>query len=163
MKQCIYISFMLSILFSCDEQQATDTRMLQAKIDSLQNKLDKTYKPGLGEFMSSIQLHHTKLWFAGQNQNWKLADFEINELKESIADIKEYCPDRVEIKSIGMIDPAIDSICNAINHGNSSQFKDDYILLTTTCNNCHQATEHAFNVIKIPDTPPFGDQDFKTK
>ena len=150
------------VLFACNNH-GTDTKMLQADIDSLQNKLDNSYKPGLGEFMSNIQLHHTKLWFAGQNQNWKLADFEINEIKETIANIKEYCPDRVEVKSIGIIDPAIDSISNAVHSGNSSQFKNSYVLLTTTCNNCHQSTEHSFNVIKIPDSPPFSDQDFKKK
>ena len=35
--------------------------------------------PGFEEFMSNIQAHHAKLWFAGQNHNWKLADFEIHE------------------------------------------------------------------------------------
>ena len=35
------------------------------------------------------------------------------------------------------------------------------ILLTNTCNSCHRATEFEFNVVKIPDTPPFSNQDFK--
>lgn len=58
-------------LFACN--QPTDkTQVLQNRIDSLEQKLANTYKPGFGEFMSGIQAHHSKLWFAGQNENWNL-------------------------------------------------------------------------------------------
>ena len=32
--------------------------------------------------MGGIQTHHAKLWFAGINDNWKLAQYEIDEFKE---------------------------------------------------------------------------------
>jgi hypothetical protein len=60
-----------------------------------------------------------------------------------------------------MIQPAIDSINNAIAQKSSTLFKNNFVLLTNTCNNCHRATNHAFNVVKIPDAPPFSNQDFK--
>ena len=41
------------LLTSCD--QNTDVlRQLQAKMDSLQQKMENTYKPGFGELMSSM-------------------------------------------------------------------------------------------------------------
>lgn len=151
----------LSILFAaCNDQQRT-IGQLHSKIDSLEQQVNKSYKPGLGEFMSGIQVHHEKLWFAGINQNWKLADFEINEIKEAIDDIQNYCTDRPERKSIPMIEPPIDSISQAIQQKNEALFKSAFITLTNTCNNCHQATEHGFNVIKVPDSPPFSNQEFK--
>jgi hypothetical protein len=64
--------------------------------------------------MSGIQVHHAKLWFAGDARNWKLAEF-----------------------------------------------KSAFILLTNTCNNCHRATKHEFNVIRVPQTPPFTNQVFE--
>ncbi|WP_092723967.1 hypothetical protein [Hydrobacter penzbergensis] len=129
----------------------------------MQAQINKTYKPGFGEFMSGIQVHHNKLWFAGVNQNWKLADFEINEIKESMDNIKMYCTDRPETKFIGMIDSSLQSVSNAIQQKNSLQFKNSFHILTTTCNTCHQATGHAFNVITIPSAPPFSNQDFSAK
>jgi len=134
---------------------------LQQRVDSLEAKIADSYKPGFGEFMSSIQVHHAKLWFAGQNENWKLADFEINEIKESIDGIKQYCTDRPESKVIGMIDNPIDSLDAAIQQKNALLFKSGFVLLTATCNSCHRETNHEFNVIKIPDTPPFSNQLFK--
>jgi hypothetical protein len=159
MKKGLIIIITLAF-FACN-RQVENTKVLQNQIDSLQSKLDNTYKPGFGEFMSSIQIHHNRLWFAGQNQNWKLADFEINEIKESIADIKEFCKDRTETKFIGMIEPAMDSLSNAIQQKNPARFKNSFEVLTTNCNACHQATNHEYNVIKIPDVPPFSNQVFK--
>ena len=153
---------LLLIVTSVACNNSNDKRLaLQNRIDSLQAKLAQTYKPGLGEFMSSIQIHHAKLWFAGENQNWQLADFEIGEIKEALEDIPVYCAERPEVQKLPMINPALDSIGNAITAKSPQLFKSGFILLTATCNNCHHATNHAFNVIKIPDTPPFSNQDFK--
>jgi len=152
--------FLSTLIIACDDQQQT-VKQFQSRIDSLQQQIDKSYKPGFGEFMGSIQVHHEKLWFAGINQNWKLADFEIGEIKESLEDIQTYCTDRPERKSLTMIDRPLDSISYAIQQKDEALFKKSFITLTNTCNNCHRTTEHEFNVIKIPDTPPFSNQEFK--
>jgi len=141
----------------------SNTASLQKQNDSLKQALAQTYKPGLGEFMSAIQVHHAKLWFAGQNANWRLATFEMGEIQESVDDINKYCTDRPEIKSLPMLYPALDSLNNAVKMKSLKQFQPAFIMLTKTCNSCHQTTHHEFNVIKIPDTPPFTNQDFKAK
>ena len=152
--------YILCIIFLSCNQQKTDNTILEAKIDSLQSRLDKMYKPGFGEFMSSVQVHHNKLWFAGQNQNWKLADFEINEIKESIEGIQQYQVEREESKRVDIIFPALDSVMQAIDQKNITLFNKSYLLLTNTCNSCHRATKFEFNVVKVPDTPPFSNQVF---
>lgn len=148
-------------LFACN-QQTDNTAQLQSQIQELQKQLADSYKPGFGEFMTNIQIHHNKLYFAGENQNWKLADFEVQEIIESLDDIPKYCADREEVKSLPMIEPAIDSMNNAISQKSISLFKNSFVLLTNTCNNCHRATNHEFNVIQIPHAPPFSNQVFKT-
>ena len=159
MKGSILI-LLAGILVSCG-QSGTDNNLLQSRIDSLQRKLDNSYKPGLGEFMSGIQVHHAKLWFAGTAGNWALSDFETKEIKEAIEDIQNYCTDRPELVSLPMIKPGLDSLDLAIKNKNISQFKNSFVLLTNTCNNCHRATKHEFNVIQIPQTIPFTNQVFQ--
>ena len=159
MKKIILILATLG-LFACNQNTDT-TQILQNRIDSLESRLADTYKPGFGEFMSSIQIHHNKLWFAGQKQNWKLADFEIHEIIENIDAIKKYQRERKESEEIDMIEPALDSVNAAIKQEDPVAFKSSYILLTNTCNSCHRATNFEFNVVKIPDNPPFSNQDFK--
>jgi len=145
---------------SCN-QHTDNTQALQAQIDSLQTRLQQSYKPGLGEFMSGIQVHHNKLWFAGINNNWKLADFELSEIKETLEDIQKYNTDRKEVPSISMLSGPIDEVNKAIQGKDEAQFKAGFMLLTNTCNTCHHANHFEFNVIKIPDAPPFTNQNFK--
>jgi len=147
-------------MISCN-QQKDNTANLQNHIDSLERKLANSYKPGFGEFMSSVQVHHAKLWFAGLNQNWKLADFEVHEMMEAIENIQKYQTERMESKKISMINPVLDSVNVAIEKKDPVLFKSSFILMTNTCNNCHHAVDFEFNVVKIPDTPPYSNQDFK--
>jgi len=147
-------------IYSCNRQPAGAEKQLEARIDSLQKIVDHSYRPGLGEFMSGIQLHHEKLWYAGKDRNWELANFEINEIREALTDINDYCKDRPETHFLPMINPPLDSLDHSIQEKNSASFQRYYIALTNTCNSCHQATQHAFNVIKVPESSPFSDQEF---
>lgn len=158
MRQLLLILLTLG-LFSCN-QQMDNTADLQKRIDSLESKLENTYKPHFGDFMSSIQAHHTKLWFAGQNENWDLADFEIHELEEAIEDIQKFHAGRKEAELIGMILPALDSVEVAVKKKDLVLFKKNYNLLTNTCNTCHKQTDHGFVVIKLPESLPYTNQDF---
>ena len=159
MKQTAYLILTLA-LFSC-RPPGTDNEVLQRQIDSLRGQLADAYKPGFGEFMSNIQAHHVKLWFAGKNENWALADFEIHEIMEALDDIEKYQTERKESQLVGMIHPALDSVNVAIENKDAALFKDTYIALTNTCNRCHRAADFGFNIVKIPDAQPFSNQEFK--
>jgi hypothetical protein len=152
--------FILIAFISCN-QPADKSSALQSEIDSLKIILKNAYVPGFGEFMSSVQVHHAKLWFAGQNENWKLADFEIHEMMEAIDNIQRLETERPESKKVLLLNPTIDSVRNAIEQKNPILFKKSYVLLTNTCNDCHRAVNFEFNVVKIPETPPFSNQDFR--
>ncbi len=158
----LVLSVFAMAIISCNTTHKND-EILKKRIDALEKKLNAAYRPGLGEFMSGIQVHHDKLWFAGINGNWKLAQFEIDEIQEAIADIQAYCAERPETKEISMIESPIDSISNAIRDHDEPKFRSDFERLTNRCNACHLSTDHAFNVIKIPDIPPFSNQEFRLK
>jgi len=157
----IFLLGLICTLFSCQPKVDDHSKELQNQIDNLKSELSETYKPGFGEFMGNIQVHHSKLWFAGKNENWELADFEINEIKEGLNDIEKYQSERTESKSIPMINPALDSVSNAIQQKNLIQFERSYKLLTNTCTSCHQATNHEFIQITIPSQQNFSNQRFK--
>lgn len=155
----LFFTIAVVVAAACNPGGA-DKAALQARVDSLQRKLDDAYKPGLGEFMSGIQVHHAKLWFAGTAGNWKLADFEVGEIRETLDDIGKFCTHRPEVTSLPMIRPAVDSVAAAVGAGNEPAFRSAFALLTATCNNCHRATKHEFNVIRTPEAPPFTNQVF---
>lgn len=156
----VFILFVVFLIAACKQVDHSST-VLQSRIDSLEKKLANTYKPGLGEFMSSIQVHHAKLWFAGKSQNWELADFEMHEIGEALEDIKAYQSEREESKKVDMLNPTLDALNDAIQKKDPTLFNSSYLLLTNTCNNCHKAVDFGFNIVKVPDSPPFSNQAFK--
>lgn len=154
--------FLLAIgLFSCQNKTDQQTQKLAARIDSLQAQVSEQYKPGLGTFMKHVQMHHAKLWLAGKNQNWPLAEFEMHELKERLEDIERVHAGNDEIQPIDMIYPPLDKVDQAIEKQDSGRFATAYTTLTQTCNSCHQATDHAFVRVKKPERPPISNQKYE--
>jgi len=162
MRKSIFAFLVVLLLCFCSDNSG-QLAALQDQVNELQKKLDDTYKPGFGEFMSNIQVHHAKLWFAGQNQNWKLAEFESHEITETLEALSKYQAGREETQSLPMLKPALDNMTTAIEQKDPVSFKNGFVSLTRTCNDCHRATQFEFNIVKIPDTPPFSNQAFRTE
>jgi hypothetical protein len=158
------ISFVILSIHSCNEpvqqQVVSNDNNQQQEIDSLKN-LISAMKPGLGEFMLGVQTHHAKLYFAGKNSNWELAQFEMDEIHELLESAQKIETDRPEIKSLPMIFPALDSLSKDIAQKNEKNFETDFATLTNTCNSCHTKVNFGFNVVTIPTEPPVSNQDFR--
>jgi hypothetical protein len=122
------------------------------------------YEPGLGEFMTAIQLRHAKLWFAGKNSNWGLAAYEIDEIKEGLEDAASLhstfdgVPVAEMIKTI--IDPRIRRLEKVIEGKDSTQFIAAFDELTNGCNSCHAGANKPFIRIQRPSEPPLTNQNF---
>jgi hypothetical protein len=143
------------------EQSGDKNADVQARIDSLQNSLNSAYRPGTGAIMNTIvQPHHLKLWFAGQYKNWALAEYERQELMGGFEKIQKLHKDKPEAAAVAMIFPAMDAVEKAIREKDANAFKNNFVVLTNTCNTCHQALKYGFNVIKVPATNSFDNQQF---
>jgi hypothetical protein len=124
----------------------------------------ESYEPGLGEFMTATQLRHAKLWFAGKNNNWALAAYEIDEIKEGLEDAAKYhanndgVPVAELIKTI--IDPRLEQPEKAIEGKSSTQFAAAFDELTNGCNSCHAKAGKGFIRIQRPTAPPVSNQNF---
>jgi len=145
-------------LFSCS--QTSDNR-LSTQIDSIKKQLKAAYVPGTGEIMNGIiQPHHYKLWLAGHQQNWTLAEYERHQLLGGFKRIEKYHKGTPEAAAAPMIYPEITAIEIAISQKDEKAFKNHFALMTNVCNTCHQATKYEFNVITVPTAPDFGNQHF---
>jgi hypothetical protein len=123
------------------------------------------FKPAMDDLMTMlIQPRHIKLYYAGQQKNWTLAAFELNELGSALRRIGQTIPKYQNFSvdaTVGSIfAPKIQEMNAAINSKNPAQFASAYNDLTEACNLCHQGLNHPFLVIKVPNAPFFPDQDF---
>src|SRR5271156_160286 len=84
------------------------------------------YEPGLGEFMTATQLRHAKLWFAGKENNWDLAAYEIDEIMEGLEDAEKQFPPHDGVPVADMIKanigPTVEQLRKAVEAKSNSKF-----------------------------------------
>jgi hypothetical protein len=122
-------------------------------------------KPKLAEIMLLLQARHTKLSLAGEAGNWPLAEFQIEELKESLEDAETYHPTFKDIPVKSMIEslamPPVGEVEKAIATKDRAQFSRAFAKLTAACNACHHAAHRDFVVIQRPARSAFPNQRFE--
>ncbi len=117
------------------------------------------YIPRLPDIMSTAQLRHMKLWFAGESPNWELAAYELRQLKDSLVEAASLYPG-IPVTSATTMATPIQAIAGAIEAKDSSKFASSFNELTAGCNACHQSVGRGFIVMRVPTASPFSDQVF---
>jgi hypothetical protein len=120
------------------------------------------YRPGLGDMMNALQTRHAKLWFAGQAQNWRLAEFELDEIEESLERIAHWHKDNEDVPMAPSIKAHTHASRYALKQSIAKQdvaaFTVAFDRLTDGCNSCHRAAKHEFIMIQRPTAEPVGNQ-----
>jgi hypothetical protein len=124
-----------------------------------------TYRPVTSDLMNAIiQPRHIKLWLAGKARNWTFAEYERHNLQGAFNRMAIAIPDYKGTKVTDMLDAfatqPFDDLEAAIKAKDEARFTKAYGELTDGCNSCHQSTDHAMVVIKVPDAAAFPDQEF---
>ncbi|MEP9380620.1 hypothetical protein ABLE91_28290 [Aquabacter sp. CN5-332] len=115
--------------------------------------------PALADLMGALQRKHSKLWFAGDVQNWELADYELGQIKANVQDAAVLYPGIPATNVTAMAEP-IRAIDLAIEKKDGAAFSEGFKSLTAACNACHQGLGRGFIVIQIPTASPFTNQSF---
>lgn len=128
---------------------------------------EPAFTPGLGEIMTLTQMRHAKLWFAGQDSNWPLASYELDELNEGLEDAAKFHPTHkdAELPIPQLIEKImkapITHLEEAVGAKDQDRFTKAFDELTDGCNSCHQATKFGFNVVTRPASNPYSNQIFQ--
>lgn len=124
------------------------------------------FKPGLDDLMTMlIQPRHIRLWYAAQAQNWQLAEFQANELRQGLARIGRTIPNyrnvNVDTAVASIFADRMTAVDNAIKAHDAAAFTTAFSEMTEACNDCHKGLEHPFLKIKVPEPGGFPNQDFR--
>jgi hypothetical protein len=136
----------------------------QNSLTNLQAELSdvKQTSPGLGEFMTTIQLHMGKLWFAANAGNWKLSEYELGELREATESAKALHETKNGVNISNVLDSVIQTqiaeLAQSIQRKNRSDFQKNYDETLSACNGCHVESDHAFIHVVRPSAPPVTNQ-----
>jgi hypothetical protein len=149
------------------EEFAQTTAALRDSLQKLNGELDslKERMPGLGEYMTTMQLHMAKLWFAVQAANWELASYELGELQETMegAEALHAFKNKVDISSVlqSVRESQTVLMGQSIGERKLHNFTSAYDQTLAACNGCHRPAGKGFIHIIRPKAPPVTNQQWK--
>jgi hypothetical protein len=121
---------------------------------------DDAYSGSLGDIMGLTQLRHIKLWYAGKNGNWDLANYELGQIKDTFDKAAMFYRD-IPIEYIVSVEKPLIALHDATKAKDSVKFVQDFADLTAACNGCHKAAQVGFITVQTPTSSPFSDQKFE--
>jgi hypothetical protein len=158
-------------LYSMTGRISAHTTELTKSITTLQDSLTtlqatigklKDQAPGLGEYMTTFQLHMGKLWFAGQASNWGLAQYELGELMETMDASEALHAIKNNINTASIIQAVratqIPLVQLSLTEKNRHKFTRAYYQTLETCNSCHRSVGYGFIRITKPLASPVSNQ-----
>ena len=122
--------------------QQSDSAALKAEIEALRRLI-----PSQSHAMADVVYHFSNLWFAGQNSNWPLADFYLNETKSHLNWAVRIRPVRklstgqdFDLRPMmqGVENASLAQIKTAIDKKDLKSFEAAYRQTITECHACHQ-------------------------
>lgn len=151
------ISITLLFIYSCTSEADRADEIAANQEVSQSEEIPLIYH------MSFISRYSKKLYFAGEAENWELADIYSHEIEEISEDIiarnEEHNGINISELMESMLLPQVESVEEAIDNGDREMFLDRYNVMIQSCNQCHTATDYGAVKITVPETNPFN-QDF---
>jgi hypothetical protein len=137
---------------------------LQDSLKDVQQQLDqlKQQAPGLGEYMTTIQLHAAKVWFAVGASNWDLASYELDAMSETMDGARALHVFKNGLDISGVLESLqqtqIPLMRQAIASKTNGAFSSAYGETLDACNSCHRSAGYGFISIITPTAPPVTNQ-----
>jgi hypothetical protein len=164
-KNLVYAGVMAALFitlpqfYSCQRESESDVKE-ESKNESLEENHKEEFE--VAELMFHNQRYLDKLYFAGKNNNWQLAEFYHHELEENMEKLVEghVTEDEINLSDLAkkMYLPASEELKKSIESRDVAVFRNGYDFMVKTCNNCHIASKHGFIQITTPDQPTYRNQ-----
>jgi hypothetical protein len=123
------------------------------------------YLPSISDLMiATIQPRHIRLWIAAHAGNWEFSAYELGNMRGAFNRIGRAHPtvdnNSFPDMAVAVTQQPFADLTTAIKAKDPIAFDKAYSDLTAACNSCHQATNHAAVVIRVPQAGLSADQDF---
>jgi hypothetical protein len=134
-----------------------NTAALETQIEALKQML-----PDQAHAMTDVDYQFTNLWFAGQQGNWPLAEFYLNETRSHLNWAVRLRPVRklssgqdLDVAAIlrGVENSSLAGLRTAIAKKDIKMFDAGYRQTIVECYGCHKAAEKPYLRPQVPDAP----------
>lgn len=136
---------------------APDLQALTAEIETMKGKL-----PDQSHAMQDVGYHFSNLWFAGQHEDWELANFYWSETRSHLHWAVRVIPVRrdnagreVDLAPIleALENGPLKQLQTAIVDKNQPAFEQSYRFTLEGCYSCHKTSDKPFLRLQVPKQP----------
>src|SRR5262245_37026167 len=147
----------LAALGQENKPQVDDLTALKTEVARL-----KGVVPDQAHAMSDVGAHYTNLWYAGQNENWPLAQFFLDETKSHLRWAVRIIPKRkdaegreIDLQGIltGLETSTFKDLDAAIKEKSRTKFEATYKVQLEGCMSCHKASNKPYLRLRLPEKP----------
>ena len=119
--------------------------------------------------MADVSYHYCNLWFAGQSENWPLAQFCCDETRSHLKWAVRVIPVRkdrdgreVDLRAIleALEQTTLKDLDQAVKSNNKEKFTAAYKAQLENCMACHRASSKEYIQLRVPERPDAGMVDF---
>ncbi len=118
---------------------------LQEIVASLENQFG-----GFDQTMIQTNYRYNELYWAGQDENWQYAEYQLDEMLGNLEKGFVRRPER-QASSVQFVDQAAPRLLQAIEAGDKEAFDEAFTRFASSCNTCHAMEDVAFIQVVIPD------------
>jgi hypothetical protein len=139
------------MFFSCGKQSKEDkaqgdwikgTKHEQIKI------IEKQFR-GFDNAMIEVGYRYQELYWAGQDENWEYANYQLEKIKLAIENALERRPKRAKAAK-NFMNNVLPEMKKSIQSKDSIYFNKTFLTLTLNCNGCHMQEKISFFNVQLP-------------
>jgi hypothetical protein len=134
-------------LSACQKQTAQGDWIKGTETDQV--KLIEKHFRGFDNAMVETDYRYQELYWAGQDENWDYANYQLTKIKLAIENGLQRRPLRAKSAEVFLTD-VLPEMQKSVAAKDTAIFNENFKLLTIGCNNCHTLEKLSFFKVKIP-------------
>jgi hypothetical protein len=146
-----YFSFLIAVILlsACRQQAETAQGDWIKGTEAEQIKTIEKQFRGFDNAMVETGYRYQELYWAGQDENWEYADYQLEKIKIAIEHGLERRPNRAK-SAEHFLTYALPEMKESVERKDPEIFNNTFQLLTISCNNCHAMEKVSFFNVQAP-------------
>ncbi len=139
------------VIFSCqtDPQKEYETRWAGETMEEILGNIEEQFG-GFDQTMMETGYRYNELYWAGKDENWGYAEYQLDKILSSLEKGFVRRPDR-RASSAQFTDQAAPRLMETIVSGSREAFLQSFNRFASSCNTCHAMEEVGFIQVIVPE------------
>ena len=145
----VVIFVILLTAFSCNENpKSAQGNWIKGTEQEKINTIEKQFR-GFDNAMVETGYRYQELYWAGQDENWEYADYQLEKIKTAIENGLERRPKRAK-SAEHFLNYVLPEMQKSVASKDTVIFNKEFKMLTVNCNSCHAMEKVPFFTVNIP-------------